>query len=103
MKIYEQTGTFETMYMRLKHQAAIYWDQGVLWLGRRSDGELLIISCVFILVLLLLIIRMSMRGKDPGGKSRQFGGSVLLVMIFAFGLGWMLDTGAGSLSFVFGA
>ena len=92
---------FDELYARLKYEAGFYWEQASLWFARRSDGEQLVIACVFILLLLLLIIKMSMRGKDAGSTGRQFGGSVLLVVIFAFGLGWMLDSGAGSLSFVF--
>jgi len=96
-------GTFETIYHRLSHEALLLWQDILLWLGRRSDGEQLVIACVFILVLLLLIVRMSMRKKESASTGRNFGGSILLVMIFAFGIGWMLDTGSGSLSFVFNA
>ena len=103
IQLLEARGTFETLYVRLKQEAHYYWEQGLYWLSRRSDAEQLVIACVFILILLLLIIRMSMRGKDPGSPGRQLGGSVVLVMIFAFGIGWMLDAGAGSLGFIFGS
>ena len=93
--------SFETIARRLRTEAHYWWHEALLWFQRRSDGEQLVIACVFILLLLMLIIRMSMRGKDPGSSGRQFGGSLLMVMIFAFGLGWMLDSGGGSLSFVF--
>lgn len=94
-------GTFETFFKRLKQEAHYYTDQTALWFQRRSDGEQIILTCLFILLLLFLIVQMSRRGKDPGSTGRQFGGSVLLVMVFAFGLGLMIDTGAGSLSFLF--
>lgn len=99
--IFSADTSFETIARRLKSEAHYWWHEGLLWFQRRSDGEQLVIACVFILLLLMLIIRMSMQGKDPGSSGRQFGGSVLMVMMFAFGLGWMLDTGSGSLSFVF--
>ena len=101
MKVFGSKSAFETLYERLTHEAGYYWHQAVLWFSRRSDGEQLVIACFFILLLLLLIIRMSMGGKEAGSTGRQFGGSVVLVMIFAFGIGWMLDSGAGSLAFVF--
>jgi len=86
---------------RLRQEAHYWWREGELWFASRSDGEQVVIACVFILLLLMLIIRMSMRGKDPGGTSRQFGSSILMVTVFAFGLGWMLDSGAGTLGFIF--
>ncbi|WP_300378044.1 hypothetical protein [Henriciella sp.] len=95
------TGTFETFFKRLKQEAHYYADQTALWFQRRSDGEQIILVCLFILLLLFLIVNMSRRGKDPGSTGRQFGGSVVLVMVFAFALGLMIDTGAGSLSFLF--
>ncbi|WP_084399188.1 hypothetical protein [Henriciella aquimarina] len=90
-----------TLYHRLEDEALHYWGEILHWLSRRSDAEQLVIACVFILLLLGLIIRMSMRGKDPGSTGRQFGGSIVLVMIFAFGIGWMIDAGAGRFSFLF--
>lgn len=95
--------TFETLYHRVSHEASLIWADAMLWLSRRSDGEQLVIACVFILVLLLLIVRMSRRKEDTVSTGRHFGGSVIMVMIFAFGIGWMLDTGSGSLAFVFNA
>lgn len=96
------TSTFETLYNRVVYEGGIYYHRVMHWLTQRSDGEKLVIACIFILLLLLLIVRMSMR-KESAGAGRNFGGSVMMVMIFAFGLGWMLDSGGGSLSFVFNA
>ena len=91
--------TFETIARRLDGEIRYWWQEAALWFSRRSDGEQLVIGCLLVLFLLMLIFRMSMRSDAGGGK--HFGGSLFTVMIFAFGLGWMLDSGAGSLSFVF--
>ena len=101
MDLVGEHSAFAALYERFMSEASHFWHQTLLWFSRRSDGEQLVIACVFILILLLLIIRMSMRGKDSGGAGRQFGGSVVLVMVFAFGIAWMLDAGAGSFSYIF--
>ncbi|MGB3627152.1 MAG: hypothetical protein WA989_15075 [Henriciella sp.] len=93
---------YDGIYERIVHEARLLYHDVVHWLGQRSDGEQIVIGCVFILLLLWLIVRMSMRKENDAGAGRNFGGSVLLVMIFAFGIGWMIDSGSGSLSFVFG-
>ena len=91
---------FEKIYDEIVYEAGLFYNKAMHWLTQRSDGEQLVIACIFILLLLLLIVRMSMR-KESAGAGRNFGGSVVMVMIFAFGVGWMLDNGGGSLSFVF--
>ena len=90
----------EPLMRRLDQEIRIWWQAADLWLGRRSESEQLVIVCALVLALLLLIIRFSFRDRAASGGS-QFGGSVVMIMIFAFGLGWMFDSGAGSLSFVF--
>ncbi|MEM5515977.1 hypothetical protein WNY37_03380 [Henriciella sp. AS95] len=91
---------FEKIYSDVKAEGVRLYHETIHWLMQRSDAEQLVIACIFILLLLWLMIRMSMRKKD-GGTGRNFGGSVVLIMVFAFGLGWMLDSGGGSLSFMF--
>ncbi|GGB74384.1 hypothetical protein [Henriciella pelagia] len=91
---------FDKIYSDIMTEVSRRYEATVHWLMQRNDAEQLIIACVFILLLLWLMIRRSMRNKD-GSTSRNFGGSVVLIMIFAFGLGWMLDSGGGSLAFMF--
>ncbi|MEQ9315006.1 MAG: hypothetical protein RLN72_04085 [Henriciella sp.] len=102
VKVAKET-VFDGIYDRFMFEAARFYHDCVYWLSQRSDGEQIVIGCIFILLLLWLIVRMSMRKKNEAGHGRNFGGSVLLVMIFAFGFGWMMDSGSGSLSFVFGS
>ena len=90
----------EPLIRRLDHEVRLWWHAADLWFSRRSDGEQLVIICALVLVLLLMMVRLSFRDKGAAGGG-QFTGSVAFIMIFAFGLGWMFDTGAGSLSFVF--
>lgn len=103
MVVAAQKSAFDVIYERIVHEARLLYHDVVHWLQQRSDGEQIVIACTFILLLLWLIVRMSMRKENDAGTGRNFGGSVLLVMIFAFGLGWMLDSGSGSLSFIFNA
>ena len=74
-------------------------DDAFIWLGDREPGERLILATFFILLLLFLIIRMSTRREDSTG--RNFGSSLLLIVVFAFGLGWILDGDSAFLSSVF--
>ncbi len=72
------------------------WTQGL------SMGEKVIGLCLFALILMFLIVTMARKKTDPGSNGRQFTGALVLVVIFAFGTGWSLDTSSGSLSHLFG-
>lgn len=67
-----------------------------------STGEKVLGMVAFIMVLMLMIVMTARKKGDPGSNSRQFTGALLLVVLFAFGAGWTLDGGAGSLSHIFG-
>lgn len=92
--------SFEAIAQRLDGEIRYWWQEAALWFSARSDGEQLVIACLLILFLLIMIFRMSIRSAQAEG-GKHFGGSVFMVMLIAFGVGWMLDSGAGSLSFVF--
>lgn len=86
-----------SIYSRLMHRFVLdvreAFHQFVIWLGRLSDGERLILFCAFILLLLTFFIH-----RDSNGKRRripiwrQFGGSILIIMIVGFGAGWFFDS-----------
>ncbi|MEO1643001.1 MAG: hypothetical protein AAFR74_06655 [Pseudomonadota bacterium] len=79
------------------------WIAGVQsWLETLSTGEKIIGISLFTLALLTMIVMQAKAKSDPGSNSRQFTVALVLVVIFAFGAGWTLDSGAGSLSHLFG-
>ena len=62
-----------------------------IWVARLDDTEKMFFIIIFILLLFMLIlVKSAKRPKDPS-KGRSFLGSVVLIMVFAFGAGWMLD------------
>lgn len=73
-----------------------------VWIDTLTTGEKIIGICLFALALLTMIIMKSKSKSDPGSNGRQFTVALVLVVIFAFGAGWTLDTGSGSLSHLFG-
>lgn len=80
-------------YKRLEEVFVDFLNGVMVWLQNRSDGEQLILATFFILLLMTLIVRMSMRRED--GLARNFIGALCMVGIFAFGLGWMIDSRFG--------
>ncbi len=95
-------------------QAAYLWDMFVVevtalgedlysWVTNLSDNERVIGICLFIMVLIYMIFSRRVRKNTDSGNGRQFGGALLLVLIFAFGAGWNMDvnSSAGSLAHVF--
>lgn len=72
------------------------------WLSEMSPEEQLTGLCVFVLVLLVLTVITPKKAKDvDASKGRQFTAALVIVMIFAFGAGWTMETGPGSLSGLF--
>lgn len=82
-----------TGFERLKEVLVGLLNGTIVWLQDRSDGEQLIMATFFILLLMTLIVRMSMRRED--GVARNFIGALCMVVVFAFGLGWMIDSRFG--------
>ena len=63
-----------------------------LWLARLDDMEKVFLLSGFILILFMLIlVKAAKRSADPS-KRRSFFSSLVLVMVFAFGAGWILDS-----------
>ena len=93
-------------------KAKFYWDLFVVevkalgddlyhWITNLSHEERLIGICLFILVLIYMIFSRQIRKNTNPGTGRQFTGALILVMLFAFGVGWNFDFQAGSLSHLF--
>ncbi|MEM1087045.1 MAG: hypothetical protein AAGH90_04895 [Pseudomonadota bacterium] len=78
------------------------WIQGVQsWIAGLSLAEQIIGISLFALSLLIMIILKANAKSNPGSKSRQFSVALILVIIFAFGAGWTLEGGSGSLAHLF--
>lgn len=70
---------------------AAYRDISV-WVSRLDDIEKLFFICGFILLLFMLIlVKAASRPKVPS-RRRSFFTSLVLVMVFAFGAGWIIDS-----------
>ena len=95
-------------------QAAYYWDMFVVevtalgedlydWVTTLSNEERVIGICLFIIVLIYMIFSRRVRKNTDTGSGRQFGGALVLVLIFACGAGWNMDveTSAGAFSHIF--
>ncbi|MDX1293247.1 MAG: hypothetical protein R3265_10570 [Hyphomonas sp.] len=70
---------------------AVYYDFSV-WVHRLNDTERLFLMIMFILILFMLILVRSRRRKVEPSRGRSFVSSVMLVMLFSFGAGWMIDS-----------
>jgi hypothetical protein len=64
----------------------------MLWVDRLDDMEKLFFMVIFILILFMLILVRARRRKVQPAKGRSFLSSVVLVMLFSFGAGWMIDS-----------
>lgn len=62
------------------------------WVHRLDDMEKLFFMIVFILILFMLILVRAGRRKVNPAPGRSFVSSVVLVMLFSFGAGWMMDS-----------
>ena len=68
------------------------WHDAQVWLALLSDFERLLLIALFILLLMVLILLNSNhRASDPS-RGRSFLSSLLLIMVFSFGAGWILDS-----------
>ncbi|MEZ5997998.1 MAG: hypothetical protein R3B98_04830 [Hyphomonas sp.] len=62
------------------------------WMNGLSDTERLMGLCIFILLLFLLtIVNSSKREREPG-KARSFTGAFLLIVMFSFVAGLLIDS-----------
>ncbi|MEM8617866.1 MAG: hypothetical protein AAGF20_13145 [Pseudomonadota bacterium] len=99
--IASSSGPYQAIWdtIAIELRALLIWLQDIL--ADMSMGERIIGISLFALVLMFFIVNAARRKKNPGSKGRQFSGALFLVVIFAFGAGWTLDSGSGSLSHVF--
>lgn len=93
---------YQAAFEQFMIEVRFYLGEVQTWIMDLSIGEQLLGLCAFVMVLMLFILTKARKKEDPGSNSRQFTGALVLVIIFAFGAGWTLDTGDGSLSHLFG-
>ena len=62
------------------------------WVDHLSDMEKVFFMAVFIALLFFLILVKAANRKHTPKKGRSFVSSIVLVMLFSFGAGWMLDS-----------
>lgn len=96
-----ETGLYEAAWNQFVIELRDYASDVLEWLQDLSIGEQLLGLAAFVMVLMFLIVSKARKSDDPGGNGRQFTGAMLLVIIIAFGVGWSVDPGAGSLSHIF--
>ncbi|WP_158533981.1 hypothetical protein [Hyphomonas pacifica] len=74
------------------HTLNVAYRETSLWLARLDDMEKVFLLSGFILILFMLIIVKAAKRPHNPGKGRSFFTSLVLVMVFAFGAGWILDS-----------
>jgi len=72
------------------------------WLDTLSTSEKILGVCLVALAMLTLIFLKSKEKPEPGTGGRSFTTIHALVIMAGFGLGWFVDNGAGSLSYIAG-
>lgn len=95
------TGPFEVLWGRLLLETDNVKGDFMYWVQHLSDSEKLVGISLFVFVLLLLIVNRARRDRKPVGQGRQFSGALLLVVLFAFGAGWIMDSGGGNFAHLF--
>ncbi len=97
-----EPGLYEAAWKQVMIDLRAYLGVVQSWIETLSETEKVVGLCVFVVVLMILIVNRSRRKRDPGSNGRQFTGALVLVVIFAFGAGFTVDTSGGSLSHLFG-
>ncbi|MEM1035289.1 MAG: hypothetical protein AAGI14_00880 [Pseudomonadota bacterium] len=96
-----QTGFYEAAWNQFVIEFRSWIGDVQVWMDGLTMAEKLIGISLFSLALLTMIVMKAKAKSDPGSKSRQFTTALILVVIFAFGTGWTLEGGSGSLSHLF--
>tara|TARA_R110002020_G_scaffold83397_2_gene207326 strand:+ start:239576 stop:239902 length:327 start_codon:yes stop_codon:yes gene_type:complete len=88
---------FEEMWDLIVHEARQAATDLAIWLERLSDTQRVIGLCVFVLILLVLAFRPQQLAKRDKKREKKQGSefffALVIVMIFAFGIGWGMDGG----------
>ena len=92
---------YKPIWDRFVLEANNAYDELIYWVQRLSDGEKIVGMILFALLLLLLIVSKSGRRNHQASDGRQFSGAFLLVVLFSFGAGWMLESGPGGYAYLF--
>lgn len=67
-------------------------EEVTVWVDGLEDMEKVFFMVMFILLLFMLILVKAARRKAEPRRGRSFLSSIVLVMLFSFGAGWMLDS-----------
>lgn len=96
-------GPYDALLDRVMIELRHLQDNFMYWVQHLSDSEKLVGMCMFVFVLMLLMVNRSRREDErkPIGSGRQFSTALLLVVVFAFGAGWMLDSSGADFSYLF--
>ena len=94
-------GPYKTLWVRLVDETKHAKNDFMYWVQHLSFEERLLGLCLFVFVLMMLMFNYSRRDRDPGSNKRQLSGAVVLVVLFAIGSTWILDSGSGRLSGLF--
>ena len=97
-----EPGPYEVAWNQFIIELRAYMGEVLDLIETLSMTEKVMGLCLFVFVLMMFILNASRRNVDPGSNGRQFTGALVLVVIFAFGAGWTVDTGSGSLAHIFG-
>lgn len=95
------TSQYKEAFQRFLAEARVYLGDVEQWIQALSPEEQMAGMAAFILVLMILIVNGSRKKQDPGSSGRQFTGALFLVVIFAFGAGFAVESGGGSMSHLF--
>ena len=93
---------YQAAFDQFMIEAQYYLGEAQAMFSDFGTGEKLLGLSAFAMFVMFLIVSKSRKKEDPGSNGRQFTGALVLVMIFAFGAGWTLDTGNGSMAYLFG-
>ncbi len=95
------TSQYREAFDRFVSEARLFLGDVEHWIQSLSSEEQMAGMAAFILVLMVLIVKGSRKKEDPGSNGRQFSGALVLVIIFAFGAGFAVESGGGSMSHLF--
>lgn len=92
MSVSSQSSPLSRAIDELSDYAKDAYHDFTVWVARLDDTEKMFFAGTFILILFMLIlVNAAKRPREPG-NGRSFFGAVMLVIVFSFGVGWVLDS-----------